>query len=48
MLTLSKGFDDQNEIDKGEEDTSSFSNLEKMRRKPFSLRKSLSTSLRFL
>jgi hypothetical protein len=33
---------------KARKTTSSFSNLEKMRRKPFSLRKSRSTSLRFL
>src|SRR5271157_483103 len=33
---------------KARKTTSSFSNLEKMRRNPFSLRKSLSTSLRFL
>jgi hypothetical protein len=46
VLILSEGLDDQSEVEEGQKDDLSLSKREKMRRKPLSLWKSLSISLR--
>jgi hypothetical protein len=48
VFTLAQGLDDQGEVEEGEEEAPSFSKREKILRKPLSLRKRRSISLRFL